>query len=185
MLEVIINDTEIFNDKTNEIIFVNGSKLKLEHSLVSIQKWESRWHKPFLSKKEEKSFDEIIDYIRCMTLNENEIIDPLVYTIIPRETVNKILEYLKDPMTATTFSNRKRNGPIGRQRVVTAEIIYYWMITLNIPIEFQYWHINRLMTLIQVINEENGPKDKMSKRDILERNKRLNEERLKRLKTRG
>lgn len=185
MFEVLIPDTEIFIEEANEFIKITGCKLKLEHSLVSIQKWESKWHKPFLNKKEDKTFEQIIDYIRCMTTNPEDITDPAVYKIIPKAKVAEILEYLKDPMTATVIYKGKKKGRSVQQKTVTAELIYYWMISLNIPIEFQYWHINRLMTLIELINEEAGPKEKMSKREILEENRRLNEERLKKLKTRG
>lgn len=177
MLTIIIPETELYDEIRNEFKIVKEQKLVLEHSLVSLSKWESKWHKPFLGK-EPKTFDETIDYIRCMTVNST---DPLVYQCITPKIIGEINQYIEDPMTATTIKEQKR----GRSEIITAEIIYYWMIALNIPFECQKWHLNKLLTLINVVNIKNKPSKKMSKKDVMSRNASLNAARRKALHTRG
>ena len=174
---------EEFNEETGEFTYTIVSKeqtLQLEHSLVSLSKWESKWHKVFLSKRE-KTYEETIDYIRCMTLTQN--VDPEVYYRLNMTHIQEINEYIQNPMTATYFSNEEKNSNNGEQ--VTAELIYYWMIALNIPFECQKWHLNRLITLIRVCNVKNAPPKKMSRRETLSRNAALNAARRKQLNTRG
>lgn len=154
--------------------------LQLEHSLVSLSKWESKWEKAFLSKKE-KTPEETLDYIKCMTLTQN--VDPDVYNHLTRENIEQINEYISAPMTATYFSDEKDRRT--NNEVTTAELIYYWMIASNIPFECQKWHLNRLITLIRVCSVKNAPPKKRSKRDILSQNAALNAARRKQLNTRG
>ena len=154
--------------------------LQLEHSLVSLSKWESRWNKPFLTKQE-KTEAELLDYIKCMTLTQN--VNPDIYFHLSKENVEQIKNYIDAPMTATTFRRDNRGGSNREQ--VTAELIYYWMIALNIPFECQKWHLNRLLTLVRVCNIKNQPSKKMSKRELMSRNRALNEARKKRLNTKG
>ena len=183
MLKIDIPETEGFDPKNSEFIKIKAQSITLEHSLVSISKWESKWHVPYLST--EKTTEQIYDYIRCMTLTQN--VKPEVYFCIPKTELVRINDYIEDKMTATWFSEKdgqNRRGPLGRD-IVTSEIIYYWMITLNIPMECQKWHLNRLLTLIRVCGEKNKPQDKMSKKDIMARNRALNEARRKQYKTRG
>lgn len=182
MLKVTIPETELFDNKTNEFIIVKSQTLTLEHSLVSISKWESKWHVPFISSKE-KTVAQTLDYIRCMTLTQN--VDPLVYRVIPNSVAVKIKNYIDDPMTATWFSEEQERQFRSKIEVVTSEIIYYWMITAGIPFECQKWHLNRLLTLIKVCGEKNKPQKKMSKRSILERNARLNAQRRAALHSKG
>ena len=170
---------ELFDEVNNEFITSKAQTLQLEHSLVSLSKWESKWCKPFLTK-DIKTLEESIDYIRCMTITQN--VDPIVYRFITNEEMDQVNRYIKDPMTATTFSNNKKS--INRE-VITSEIIYYWMIALNIPFECQKWHLNRLLTLINVCNIKNTPPKKMNKRDVMSRNRALNEARRRKLGTRG
>lgn len=179
MLILTIPATELFNDKTQEFITVSEKTLQLEHSLVSLSKWESKWHKPFLSK-EPKTVAETLDYIKCMTITQN--VDPKVYSSLSNENIEQINEYIDAPMTATTFSNNQ--GSRNRE-VVTSELIYYWMISLNIPMECQKWHLNRLLTLIRVCNVKNTPPKKMSRREIMNRNAALNAARRKQLNSSG
>jgi hypothetical protein len=182
MLPITIPATEGWDEK-NEV-FVEAEKavtLHLEHSLVSLSKWESKWHKPFLLKSK-KTREEILDYIRCMTLTQN--VDPSVYSRISDDIIDEIYNYINDSMTATTIpKDNSRKG--GSHEIVTAELIYYWMIALNIPFECQKWHLNRLLTLIQVCNVKNSPRKKMSKRDLMSRNAALNAARKKQFNTRG
>jgi hypothetical protein len=179
MLEIIIPGLELYNEETNEFTCYDDVKLELEHSLISISKWESKWCKPFLDGKD-KTLDEIVDYVRCMTISDN--IESDVYDRLTEENLVVINEYIGRPMTATTFNNEKKST--GRE-IITSEIIYYWMVSFNIPFECQYWHLNRLLTLIKVCNVKNNPPKKMSQKEILARNKALNDARKKELGTRG
>ena len=163
MLKVTIPMQDLWDEKKEEFLYIKETHLQLEHSLISLKKWEQKWHKPFLGKND-KTREEIVDYIRCMTLTPN--VDPLVYFYIPDSVIIQVNEYIRDPMTATWFSNYDKIGAAkSSSEVITAEIIYYWMITLNIPVEFQKWHLNQLLTLIKVVNIKNAPKKKMSKKE--------------------
>ena len=162
---------EFFNNETQEFYYTKETTFKIEHSLVSIAKWESKWHVAFLDDKVEKTEEMIIDYIKCMTITQN--VKPEVYTRLTNKNIDDINKYIEAPMTATTFSNISQNG--GSREVVTSELIYYWMIALNVPMECQKWHLNRLLTLIKVCNEKNKPGKKMSKSELLSRNRSLNE----------
>lgn len=185
MLHITIPEriSEHFDEATNEFVYVTEAKaqtLQLEHSLVSLRKWEAKWQKAFMSSKD-KSAEELLDYIKCMTLTQN--VNPDVYLGLTEENYAQIRDYIQAPMTATVFSEEK-GGKKG-QEVITAELIYYWMIALNIPFECQRWHLNQLITLIRVCNIKNQPQKKRSKSDILRSNAALNEARRKRLNTRG
>ena len=180
MLQIVIPAIELWDEETQEFIQVKEQTLQLEHSLVSLSKWESKWNKAFLGKQP-KSVEETLDYIKCMTLTKN--VDPNIYKWISNENIQKINKYIDAPMTATTFmedpSNKRNN------EIVTSELIYYWMVTLNIPFECQKWHLNRLLTLIRVCNVKNTPPKKRSRREIMSRNAALNAARKKKLNTKG
>lgn len=174
---------EQYNEETEEFVYITESKeqtLQLEHSLVSLRKWESKWCKAFLANKD-KTQEELLDYIKCMTLTQN--VHPSVYSNLSEENYKEIRDYIEAPMTATVFSDEK-GGKKGRE-VVTAELIYYWMIALNIPFECQRWHLNQLITLIRVCNIKNQPSKKRSSAETLRNNAALNAARRKRLNTRG
>lgn len=171
---------EGWDEEKQEFIEPKTKTLQLEHSLVSLSKWESKWCKPFLSTTE-KTPEETIDYIRCMTITQN--VDPEVYFHLTQENIEMVNEYIAAPMTATVFSEDKSNKK--NREKTTAEIIYYWMIAQNIPLECQKWHLNRLLTLIRVCNIKNTPPEKKSKGDIMRRNAALNAARKKQLNTRG
>lgn len=182
MLEIIVPASEFFDEASQEFCSMKSCVLRLEHSLVSISKWESKYHKPFLSD-DQKTDEEALDYIRFMTLTQN--VDPTVYLGLTSELYDKINAYLMDPMTATTFSNiEKRQDPFARS-VVTSELIYYWMTALNIPMECQKWHINRLLTLIRVASIKNQAEKKMDRQSQAEMYARLNAERRKQMGTSG
>lgn len=180
MLQVKIDSIELFDSEKNEFFLTREFSFQIEHSLVSMSKWESKWQKPFLSKKE-KTFEETIDYIRCMTITQN--VDPDAYKYISKKIISEISDYIENPMTATTFSKATNSKP--NREVITAEIIYYWMITYNIPFECQKWHLNRLLTLVNVCNIKNQPSKRMSKRDLYNRNHALNTARKSSLNTGG
>ena len=181
MLNITIPAIDGWDDDKQEFVDIKPSRtLSLEHSLISLSKWESKWCKPFISTKD-KTQEEIIDYIKCMTLTQNVADD--VYNRLSFENIKQINEYINAPMTATRFFNDK-NVKTSREQI-TSEIIYYWMITLNIPFECQKWHLNRLLTLIRVCNSENSQGKKMSQNEIYKRNRALNEARRKAGHTRG
>lgn len=179
MLRIVVPGMELFDEAKQEFINYDEQQLELEHSLVSISKWESFWNKPFLGK-EDKSAEQIIDYVRCMTVNEN--VDLEVYGRLTERNLIQINDYINAPMTATTFSEL---GSKPSREIITSEIIYYWMISYNIPFECQHWHLNRLLALIKVCSIKNSPPKKMSKQEVMERNKRLNAERRARMNTTG
>jgi hypothetical protein len=171
---------EGWDEEKQEFVEAKEATLQLEHSLVSLSKWESKWCKPFLAKNH-KTSEEILDYIKHMTLTQN--VKPEVYAHLSDENIEQINKYIESPMTATTFS--KDDSSKTNREVITAELIYYWMIALQIPFECQKWHLNRLLTLIRVCNIKNAPPKKMSKKDIMSRNARLNAARRKHLNTKG
>lgn len=180
MLHITVPASEYYDERTNTFHKTEEQTLCLEHSLVSLSKWEAKWHKPYLSKKE-KSIEETIDYIRCMTVTPH--VDPDIYVRFTNENLDQILKYINDPMTATTINNTDPRK--GSNKVVTSELIYYWMVAYNIPFECQKWHLNRLLTLIEICNIENQPPKKMGKGDIMRNNAALNAARRKKLNTRG
>lgn len=179
MLKIVVREGERFDERTCEISYAKETVLPLEHSLISLSKWESKWHKSFLD--DAKTEEEMRDYVRCMTMVQN--VDPDVYRHLTVENMKEVRTYLDDPMTATTFNDKGKSR--AKQKRTTAELIYYWMITLQIPVEFEKWHLNRLLTLIRVCNLENAPKKKMKKGDVFRQNAMLNEQRKRMLNTRG
>lgn len=181
MLIITIPKMEFFNSATNEFMYTDEVTLSLEHSLVSISKWESKWKKPFMDRKNGKTREETIDYIRCMSINKN--VDPSVFSRIPNSVVKAVQKYIDDPMTATWFSDKQNAKP--SREIITSETIYYLMIANGIPFECQKWHLNRLLTLIHVCQLKNEPKRKMSKREEMATRKALNAQRRARNNSRG
>lgn len=179
MIEIIVPETELFNNKTSEIIRVQKARLQLEHSLISISKWEQKHKKPYLTEQA-KSYLETIDYIKCMTLNIQQ--DLNIYLALKNEHIDKINSYINDSMTATTIPKKSSSG---KQEVLTSELIYYYMLEFGIPFECQKWHLNRLLTLIEVCAFKKSPPRKMSTNEIYARNKALNDARRKRYHTKG
>lgn len=180
MLTIVNPALEFWDEKREEFVLVGEQTLSLEHSLISISKWEAKWHKRFLSK-ETKSYEETIDYIRCMTLTQK--VNPVVYYSLTEENLRKINHYIEDPMTATSFNDEKKSG--GSGEAVTSELIYYWMVSFRIPWECEKWHLARLLTLIRICEIKNQPPKKRSRREILANNAALNAARRKRLNSKG
>ena len=179
MIEITIPETEAFNERTSEFVTLKSYSICLEHSLVSISKWESKWKKPFLHTQ--KNEEEMLDYIRCMTVTQN--IPSEVFYRIPENEVRRIIDYIEDSMTATTFIDRPDRKR--KREIVTAEVIYYWMIQANVPFECQKWHLNRLLTLLRVCAEKNQQPKKMSPSAITKQWSALNAARKSKYKTRG
>lgn len=185
MLQITIPAIEYYDESIEEFVTVSKEQtLTLEHSLVSLSKWESKWCKPFLSE-EQLTNEESTDYIRCMTLTQN--VPPEVYNHIPSSIIQQVMDYINAPMTATWFSDDKtKKKGRGKKEIVTNEVIYGWMTSLQIPFDpCQKWHLNRLITLIRVVSINNTPSKKMSKKDILSQNAALNAARRKQFNSRG
>lgn len=179
MLRITIPARELWDPIKEEFIYTKECSISLEHSLLSISKWESKWTISFLNNKKMTN-EQLIDYIKCMTLTQN--VDPMVYSGLTNQNLKEIDDYINAPMTATKITNQKKSHS---REIITSELIYYWMVALQIPFECQKWHINRLLALIEVCNIKNTPTKKMSKRDIMARNKSLNAARRKAHNTRG
>lgn len=179
MLNITVPKIELFDDLTSTFSSVGPFKLQLEHSLVSISKWESITHKAFLGKQE-KTNAEMIEYIKCMNISQN--INSDTYTYLTPINLNEIKNYINAPMSATKLPQQKTSS---NRDTITSELIYYWMVSLNIPFECQKWHLSRLLALIQVCNIKNTPPKKRSSREILAQNKAINDARRAQLKTTG
>lgn len=179
MLKVTIPATEQWDETNQEFINIKEQTLQLEHSLVSLSKWESKWCKPFISRNI-KTEEETLDYIKCMTITQN--VNPDIYKFIPNNIIEEIKSYIDAPMTATWFNEKE--GKTNSEQI-TSELIYYWMISLNIPFECEKWHLNRLLTLIKVCDIKNRPAKKMSQNAIYNRNAALNAARRGKLNSRG
>lgn len=188
MLHIVIPGSEYYDEVQNLFIETKPAKLQMEHSLLSIAKWEAKWHKPFYDPSGEKTEEEWADYFRCMTITQN--VDPSIYSSIPLNSRKEIEEYMNDSMTATWF--REEEEKTRNKEIITAEIIYWWMFAQEIPLECQKWHINRLLTQIRVCSEKNkelsdpkrGKNRKMTKNSLSNR-KALNQRRKARLNSKG
>lgn len=170
---------EQWDESKQEFIEPKTQILQLEHSLVSLSKWESKWCKPFLSS--EKNDEEILDYIKCMTVTPN--VNQGIYDYLTPVNIQEIIDYINAPMTAATFPKEKINN--ANREIITADIIYYWMVALQIPSEYRKWHLNRLLALIRVCNIKNAPPKKRSRNEIAAEYSRLNAARRQQLNTKG
>lgn len=187
MLEIIIPEQEMFNDNEQKFFIIKEQKIKLEHSLVSISKWEAKWRQSYFDKKD-KTSEQVLDYIKCMTITQNVKDEVYRFLLSKDYRVEKILtdisDYIGTERTATTFYDVP--GSSNNNSRITSEIIYSWMITYNIPMECQKWHLSRLLALIRVMDNNNNPQsNKMTRQELIERNRNLNEQRKKAMNTNG
>lgn len=181
MLVISIEETELYDQASEEFINVKAQELRLEHSLISVSKWEGLYHKAFLSNRE-KTNEETIDYIKCMTITQN--VDPIVYKCLSDKNIRDIKDYIDNPMSATKFSEDDNKRP--SNDVTTSELIYYWMLECGIPLEWgEKQHLNKLIKLIRVCSTKRQPNKRMSNSDIYSRNAKLNAARRQSLKSRG
>lgn len=180
MLTIQVPVTESFDDEKQEFVTTKWFQLDLEHSLASVSKWESKFEKPFLGK-DEKTPEEALWYVIAMSVTPNT--PRGIFAKLSKENTEEINNYISAKMTATWF--REDPSSRGSQEVITSELIYYWMITLNIPFECQYWHLNRLLTLIQVCNRKNSPPKKRSRSEIAAERRKLNEQRMSAMRSSG
>jgi hypothetical protein len=180
MLRLIIEGDEIFDEETNEFSTFDNVILDLEHSLISVSKWESEYQKPFLSSKLE-TYEEVLGYIKAMVITPD--IDLDVLHKMSESNLDSIQNYIDSAQSATTFGNMpERRGP---GEIITSELIYYWMIAFNIPFECERWHLNRLFSLIRICNIKQSKPKKMSRHEIAQRNRELNAKRKEQLGTSG
>lgn len=183
MLEITIPSREVYDHVNNEFRVIKGQTLVLEHSLVSLQKWEAIHHKPFLTE-EDKTIQETRSYVQCMTITNN--VDPEIYNYLTESNMRDVNAYISDSMTATHINTRQPEGASPKPKeIMTAEVIYYYMIALQIPFECKKWHLNQLLTLINVCSIKNEPPKKMSKSALMKRNSSLNAARRAALHTKG
>lgn len=182
MLEIIVPEREFFDEVRQEFLSTPECVLQLEHSLISVSKWESIWRKPFLTD-EDKTREESLSYIRCMTTTRG--VPPNVYYALTEENQREVSEYIGAQQTATWFTEKKADGRPPTQTVVTSELIYYWMITYNIPSDYQKWPLSRLLTLIRICEVKARPPQKMNKADVRAQMRALNEQRRAQYQTRG
>jgi hypothetical protein len=184
VLVLEIGATEGFDNKTQTFVKVGGVRVEMEHSLFSLSKWEQIWEKPFLDPGG-RTAEETISYIREMILTPD--VPEEVFQRITNDDVKAVNAYINRKMTATTFNEATTpgSGPKTAREIVTAEVMYYWLVALNIPFECQYWHLERLITLVRVINLKQQPPKKMSRRDIAEQQRKLNAERRAKMGTSG
>lgn len=186
MLYIDIPEIELYSEEKNEFVKHKPHRIQLEHSLVSISEWESKWKKPFLNDKEPKTSEQTRDYIRCMTITQNVGETDYDYILGSPYEMERINAYINDSMTATWFNDKvEGKGRPGSREIITSEVVYYYMIQANIPYECRKWHINRLLTLLRVCKAKSEPAKKMSKRELAQRNTALNAQRLAAAKARA
>ena len=188
MKTIIVPRQDLWDESSERFIVVEETKLLLEHSLLSLSEWESEYEKPYIVSNprlaQPRTRKETLDYVKCMTLNHDEVTDENVYLALSDTQLREIDTYINDKRTATTFAKNPNERPGGK--FITSELIYYWMSTFNIPyIPCESWHLNRLLTLIKVCSEEQKAPEKKSKRSTMEDQRRLNQQRRKALGTNG
>ena len=178
-MDVVIPRSEYWDAEREEFIYTKGQVIKIEHSLLSISKWESKWKKPFLDPNHTLTEEEMLSYIQCMTITQN--VDKIAYRFIPNSEMRKIVDYIQDNLTAHKLIEKKG----GAKKAIESERIYFWMSAYGSPFSCEKWHLSRLFALLDIAAEENKPKKNMPKSDIYRENAKLNAARRKALGTKG
>lgn len=183
MLRITIPEQELWDEKENRFINTKKTNICLEHSLVSISKWEAIYNKPFINNanKDDKTNEEIMKYIECMTITQN--VDPNIYHYMPSEVIKQITDYISSPQSATKFVEKEGQAP--SREILTSEKIYFYMTAFNIPFECEKWPIQRLMNLIRICSDKNAPSKKMSPKEAMSRQSALNKARRAQSNSRG
>lgn len=180
MYKLVVEGKELFDEATGRFVYTKAQTFRLEHSLISISKWESKWHKPFL-KEDGRTHEEELDYVRCMVIDQEP--DEGTLHSLTNQQLKDVFSYVNDSMTATWFNERDKKPP--SRKIITSELIYYWMVALQIPFSCEKWHLNRLLTLIKICNIENSPKKKQSKKEQMAERRSLNAARRQKYHTKG
>jgi len=180
MLRILVSGEEIYNEETQEFTTINGTMIEMEHSLLSLSKWEAKFQKPFLDQAE-KTSEEVLNYIYMMILTEDISEDILIH--LSNENIEQIKNYIDSSQSATTFYDTQQRP--GKKETITSELVYYWMLSFNIPFECESWHLNRLFSLIRICGIKNSSDNKMSRKETAAYNKALNEQRRAQLGTSG
>lgn len=181
MLKLTIPGIESYDENRGEFVTVDDTVIELEHSLVSLSKWEEEFEKPFLDKTQRTS-EEILAYIMCMVLTPD--VPPEVFGRLTQKNIDDVMQYIQAPRTGTTVHTR--DDPKKRPETLTSELMYYYMFSLQIDKECETWHLNRLFTLVRVFSAKNADdKPKKSTVDDLARRRALNEQRKAKLNSRG
>jgi hypothetical protein len=180
MLRITVPGQEFYDNATNRFSTVGDVVIELEHSLLSLSKWESEFQKPFLAPGE-KTTKEVLDYIKAMIITPD--FPPEIFSRFSQDNISQIQEYIESKQSATTFGNMPK--PLGRSETITSELIYYWMVAFKIPFECESWHLNRLFSLIRICNVKQSKPKKMSRGQLAERNRQLNAQRRAQLGTTG
>lgn len=179
MLEILFDESELFNSKTNEIYVFSKKTIRFEHSLIAISKWEEKYRKSFVEST--KSIDEVVYYAWCMCLDDIEYEE---FTMrLNQQILNKISDYISDTPTATKvplIGDKNHKGD-----KITSELIYYWLTIHNIPFSVESWNFHRMMALIEIAIFKSTPPKKRSNAEILRERRELNERRLKEMKSHG
>lgn len=181
MLEITTIEDEFYDSRTNKFIHIPACTLTLEHSLISLAKWESKWHIPYFDNNVQKTSAQELDYIRCMVIGNLK--SEYVLQALSINNILEIRDYIKNPMTATTFQKKAR-GKV-KKEVTTAETLYAHMFSHGVSIECQKWHLNRLLTLLRVCDLQNAPREKMTKKQTAQWNAEQNAARKAKYNTRG
>jgi hypothetical protein len=179
VLQLKITIREGFDETAQQFVASETIVLPLEHSLVSLSKWESKWELPFLGS-DDKTDEQVLDYVRMMF--SGDVFPEQVIPLLKAADFDKINDYINAKMTATWFNERQQ--PPSRE-IVTAELIYYWMISLGVPFECQYWHLNRLLTLIKVCSIKSKPPEKVDRATAMRQRAELNAQRRAAMNSRG
>lgn len=180
MLRIIIKGDETYDEEQNLFESFDDTVIEMEHSLLSVSKWESKHQKPFLSSTD-KTTEEIMDYLKAMVVTPNVDFDVLYKC--SQENIDDIQRYIDSSQSATTFGMMPERRSPGE--TITSELIYYWMVTFNIPFECENWHLNRLFALIRICNIKNSKPRRMSRNELAQRNRELNDRRRAELGTSG
>ena len=181
MLRITVPGGEYYDEVNEMFLYTKETELQMEHSLISVSKWEARWHKAYNTKRE-KTPEELLDYFRCMTINRA---DPEVFNRLTAQNIEDIMTYINEPMTAVYFPSQEESNSTGPKDTVTSELLYYYMITFGIPFECEKWHLNKLLALIEVCARKNAPAKKMSRSAINAKNTKLNAARRRAHNTKG
>lgn len=183
MLELHIPEVELFDEENDRFVHVKEQSIRLEHSLVSISKWESKWQKPFFDKKEKKTREELIDYIRCMIINPPRDFD--IIAALTSDNLTEIVDYINNSQTATTVTYLIKSKTPHRNENVTSELIYYWMLSAGIPFDCEKWHISRLFALIKICGAKSESGKKGNSLEYARVQSALNAQRRAKLKSKG